>query len=44
MNRTGLFNIKADPCEYKDLSKTMPAMVKQLVERLAAYQATAVDV
>ena len=27
-----------DPCEYHDLSKTMPAMLQQLVTRLADYQ------
>ena len=31
-----------DPCEYHDLSKTMPAMLQQLVTRLGDYQATAV--
>lgn len=39
-----LFNVKTDPCEYHDLSKAMPDKVKQMVERLADYQATAVPV
>jgi hypothetical protein len=39
-----LFNVKEDPCEYHDLSKTMPQKVKEMTTRLAAYQATAVPV
>ena len=33
-----LFNVATDPCEYHDLSKTMPAKLKELVTRLADYQ------
>ena len=33
-----LHAVVKDPCEYHDLSKTMPAMLQQLVTRLADYQ------
>jgi hypothetical protein len=38
-----LFNVKEDPCEFKDLSKALPDVVARLTVRLAAYQATAVQ-
>lgn len=37
-----LFNITADACEYHDLAAQRPHDVARLVERLAAFQATAV--
>jgi len=37
-----LFNIRNDPNEHTDLSKVQPEKVKQLLERLSAYNATAV--
>jgi arylsulfatase A-like enzyme len=37
-----LFDVEADPCEYKDLSKALPDVVASLTARLAAFQATAV--
>jgi len=37
-----LFNIKQDPNEHNDLSKSRPDTVKILLERLSAYNATAV--
>ena len=37
-----LFNITADPTEHKDLSETHPEIVKQLLDRLAYYNSTAV--
>ena len=41
-SQTPLHAVVKDPCEYHDLSKTMPAMLQQLVTRLGDYQATAV--
>jgi arylsulfatase A-like enzyme len=37
-----LFNVTADPCEYRDLAGQHPDIVARLVKRLAAFQATAV--
>ena len=37
-----LFNVAEDPCEMHDLSTAMPLKLAQMVERLKAYQATAV--
>ncbi len=37
-----LFNIKDDPTEHHDLSDQNPDMVKQLLDRLAYYESTAV--
>ena len=39
-----LFNITADPNERSDLSQSHPDVVKQLLERLAFYNSTAVPV
>lgn len=39
-----LFNITADPCEYKDLKDELPDVYNQLLDRLNAYRATAVPV
>jgi len=39
-----LFNVKEDPCEYKDLSRSMPHKVHQLIARLRVYQRTSVSV
>ena len=37
-----LFNVRLDPCEFRDLSKDRPDVVANLTARLAVYQATAV--
>ena len=37
-----LFNLAVDPCEYVDLSSTMPHKFKELEERLKVYQAASV--
>ncbi len=37
-----LFNIKDDPTEHHDLSEQNPEVVKQLLDRLAYYESTAV--
>ena len=37
-----LFNITADPTEHHDLSESHPEIVKQLLDRLAYYNSTAV--
>ncbi|KAL7643642.1 UNVERIFIED_CONTAM: hypothetical protein RMT77_005625 [Armadillidium vulgare] len=37
-----LFNIASDPCEYFDVSKSHPAIVKLLQNRLQFYNSTAV--
>jgi len=37
-----LFNIRQDPCEYHDLSKSMPDKVAQLKQTLQKYQRTSV--
>lgn len=37
-----LFNITADPCEYKDLSNELPEVVSSLVRQLEVFQTTAV--
>ena len=37
-----LFNITADPTEHHDLSESYPEIVKQLLDRLAYYNSTAV--
>ena len=37
-----LFNITADPTEHHDLSDSHPDIVKQLLDRLAFYNSTAV--
>ena len=37
-----LFNITADPTEHHDLSDSHPEIVKQLLDRLAFYNSTAV--
>jgi len=37
-----LFNVVDDPCEYHDLSKTMPDKLAELVARLKVYGATSV--
>lgn len=39
-----LFNIREDPCEYHDLSKSMPQKVSELQARLLEYQRTSVPV
>jgi hypothetical protein len=38
-----LFNVTADPCEHHDLAAERPDVVKQLVKRLADYEASAED-
>ncbi|KAL7643638.1 UNVERIFIED_CONTAM: hypothetical protein RMT77_005621 [Armadillidium vulgare] len=38
-----LFNVASDPCEYFDVSKSHPAIVKLLQKRLHFYNTTAVD-
>ena len=42
MKNIWLFNITADPTEHHDLSETHPHIVKQLLDRLAYYNSTAV--
>jgi arylsulfatase B len=37
-----LFNLREDPCEYHDVSRTNPAILQSLVEKLEEFQATAV--
>ena len=37
-----LFNIKEDPCEYYNLAEDAPDILQDLMERLAAQNATAV--
>jgi len=37
-----LFDISKDPCEYKDLSKVLPALLDSLLDRLNAYSASMV--
>ena len=37
-----LFNITADPNEHNDLSASRPDIVKMMLDKLEAYQATAV--
>jgi arylsulfatase A-like enzyme len=37
-----LFDLSTDPCEYRDLSASMPAKLAELRKRLEAYAATAV--
>merc|ERR1712151_424661 len=39
-----LFNIRNDPCEYHDLSASLPDKVNELKHRFLAYQSTAVPV
>jgi len=39
-----LFNLTADPCEYKDVSSSFPDVLGRLIRRLADYQSTAVPV
>ncbi|KAB7504455.1 Arylsulfatase B [Armadillidium nasatum] len=37
-----LFNVASDPCEYFDVSKSHPAIVKLLLNRLQFYNSTAI--
>ena len=37
-----LFDISKDPCEYNNIADEYPQMVEQLLERVKAYNATAV--
>ncbi|XP_023225085.1 arylsulfatase B-like isoform X1 [Centruroides sculpturatus] len=37
-----LFNIADDPCEYNNLAKSNPKILKDLIERVAAWNKTAV--
>ena len=37
-----LFDINADPTEHNDLSDKYPSVVKELLDKLAAYNKTAV--